>query len=157
MPVLPGGSASPRVEFIKLDARAQLPAYMSPGAAGMDIRALGGPFRLDPGARTAIPTGLAMRLPSGFEAQVRPRSGLALRHGITLANAPGTIDSDYRGEIKVLVVNLASEPYTIESGDRIAQLVIAPVVQAEISEASSSADFAQESTRGSGGFGSTGR
>ncbi|MGH7022699.1 MAG: dUTP diphosphatase [Caulobacteraceae bacterium] len=130
-----------------------LPAYESPGAAGMDLRAaVDGPVTLSPGARAAVPTGLAMALPAGFEGQVRPRSGFALRDGVTALNSPGTIDADYRGEVKVILVNHGSEPVTIRRGDRIAQLVIAPVVQAEWAEAES----LDETGRGAGGFGSTG-
>ena len=119
----------------------------------MDLRAaVTAPVTLEPGARTAVPTGLAMALPSGFEGQVRPRSGLAFRHGLTVANAPGTIDADYRGEVKVLLINLGTDPFTIERGMRIAQLVVAPVVQAVVTEVAS----LDETTRGAGGFGSTG-
>ena len=108
---------------------------------------------LAPGARLGVPTGLAIELPVGFEAQVRPRSGLAIKHGITVVNAPGTIDADYRGEIVVLLVNLGSEPYQIAPGDRIAQLVVAPVVQVQLEEV----DALGETTRGAGGFGHTGK
>ena len=127
---------------------------MTEAAAGMDLAAaLDEPMIVDPGGRAAVPTGWAMAIPSGFEGQVRPRSGLALRHGLTVANAPGTIDADYRGEVKVLLVNLGTEPVTIEPGLRIAQLVIAPVVRAEPTEV----DALPASDRGEGGFGSTGR
>ena len=130
-----------------------LPRYETPASAGMDLRAaVTAPVTLEPGARTAVPTGLAMALPSGFEGQVRPRSGLAFRHGLTVANAPGTIDADYRGEVKVLLINLGTDPFTIERGMRIAQLVVAPVVQAVVTEVAS----LDETTRGAGGFGSTG-
>jgi dUTP pyrophosphatase len=119
----------------------------------MDIRAaLKKSLVLEPGKRALIPTGFKMALPVGYEAQVRPRSGLAYRHGITMLNTPGTIDSDYRGEVKVLAVNLGEESYTIEHGDRIAQMVIAPVTQVRIREEES----LMETKRGSGGFGSTG-
>lgn len=132
---------------------APLPAYQTPGSAGLDLcAAIPEPIRLDPGERRLIPTGFALEIPRGYEAQVRPRSGLALRHGIGMVNAPGTIDSDYRGEIGVLLVNHGSEPFVIEPLARIAQLVICPVVQAElelVSELSST-------ERGSGGYGSTG-
>jgi dUTP pyrophosphatase len=126
---------------------------MSSGAAGLDLAsAAGEPITLEGGARVAIPTGLALEIPSGFEGQVRPRSGLARAFGITLANAPGTIDSDYRGEIVVLLVNLGQKAHIIAPGDRIAQLVIAPVVSAVLEEVSELGG----TERGSGGFGHTG-
>ena len=133
-----------------------LPSYETGGAAGMDLRAAvadDAPLVLKPGARDMVPTGLAFAVPAGFEAQVRPRSGLAAKAGITCLNTPGTIDSDYRGEVKVILVNLGPEDFTIRRGDRIAQLVIAPVVQATWAEV---ADL-DETSRGAGGFGSTGR
>ena len=132
-----------------------LPAYETAGAAGMDLRAAvpeEAPLVLRPGARTAVPTGLAFALPEGFEAQVRPRSGLALKSGVTVANAPGTIDQDYRGELKVLLINLGEEDFVIRRGDRVAQLVIAPVVQAAWREVGG----LDATDRGAGGFGSTG-
>jgi len=132
-----------------------LPAYETAGAAGMDLRAAvpeEEALVLRPGARAAVPTGLTFALPDGFEAQVRPRSGLALKAGVTVANAPGTIDADYRGELKVLLVNLGEEDFVIRRGDRIAQLVIAPVVQATWREVGS----LDATDRGAGGFGSTG-
>ncbi|MFZ5717984.1 MAG: dUTP diphosphatase [Pseudomonadota bacterium] len=132
-----------------------LPAYETALAAGMDLRAAvpdEEPFVLHPGSRHAVPTGFAFALPPGFEAQVRPRSGLALKSGITCLNTPGTVDADYRGEVKVILVNLGEEDFTIRRGDRIAQLVIAPVVQARWSEVAS----LDETARGAGGFGSTG-
>ena len=132
-----------------------LPAYETAGAAGMDLRAAvaeAEPIVLRPGARAAVPTGLAFALPQGFEGQVRPRSGLAARHGVTQVNTPGTIDSDYRGEVKVILINLGEEDFTIRRGDRVAQLVIAPVTQAQWSEVES----LDETVRGEGGFGSTG-
>jgi dUTP pyrophosphatase len=130
-----------------------LPAYASPGAAGMDIAAaIGTDIVIAPGARHAVPSGLAMAVPSGHEVQIRPRSGLALRHGITVANAPGTIDSDYRGEVKVILVNLGEAPFTITRGMRIAQMVVAPVIQASLILA----DSLDATDRGDGGFGSTG-
>lgn len=130
-----------------------LPSYESDYAAGMDIRAaLREPVTLEPGTRQLIPTGLQMAMPKGYEAQIRPRSGLAYRNGITMLNTPGTIDADYRGEVKVLAVNLGEEAFVIEHGDRIAQMVIAPVTQATIEEAESLA----ATERGAGGFGSTG-
>lgn len=130
-----------------------LPAYQSAGAAGMDVMAaLAEPVYLAPGARAAIPTGLSISVPAGYEAQIRPRSGLAFRHGLTVVNAPGTIDSDYRGEIKILLINLGAETIEISHGMRIAQMVIAPVVQASLQEVDSLSD----TDRGAGGFGSTG-
>lgn len=129
-----------------------LPSYATPDAAGADIRACGGPFVLQPGARALIPTGFAMALPSGFEAQIRPRSGLALKQGITLLNSPGTIDADYRGEVGVIVINHGQETVEINHGDRIAQMVIAPVIQAAFVSVKELGDTA----RGQGGFGSTG-
>ncbi|OAN62395.1 deoxyuridine 5'-triphosphate nucleotidohydrolase [Balneola sp. EhC07] len=130
-----------------------LPEYESKSAAGMDIRAaLETPVTLKPGERTLIPTGLQMSIPDGFEAQIRPRSGLAIRNGITMLNSPGTIDADYRGEVKVIAINHGNEDFTVEHGDRIAQMVIAPVTQFPVKEVNdlSSTD------RGEGGFGSTG-
>lgn len=130
-----------------------LPSYETPLSAGMDIRAaLSESIVLQPGQRVLIPTGLQMALPNGFEAQVRPRSGLAIKHGITMLNSPGTIDADYRGEVKVIAINHGTESFIISHGERIAQLVIAPVVQAEVQEV----DDLDETQRGSGGFGSTG-
>lgn len=128
-----------------------LPAYTTTGAAGMDIVAAED-LTLAPGARHAVSTGFAMAIPEGYEVQVRPRSGLALEYGITCLNTPGTIDSDYRGEVKVILANLGSEPFEIKRGDRIAQLVPAPVQRASLLEVSSLDD----TSRGSGGFGSTG-
>jgi dUTP pyrophosphatase len=131
-----------------------LPTYATAGAAGADLcSAEVADIRLQPGQRAAVATGLVLELPPGYEAQVRPRSGLAWRFGITLINSPGTIDSDYRGEVKVLLVNLGDQPVTIARGDRIAQLVLAPVTRAELVEVSE----VNGSKRGSGGFGSTGR
>lgn len=132
-----------------------LPAYETADAAGMDLRAAvpeDEPLVLKPGARHAVPTGLTFAIPSGFEGQVRPRSGLALKSGITLANTPGTIDADYRGEVKVILINLGEEDFTIRRGDRIGQLLIAPVIQASWAEV----DSLDETVRGAGGFGSTG-
>ncbi|WP_416356653.1 dUTP diphosphatase [Aureimonas phyllosphaerae] len=131
-----------------------LPAYQSAGAAGADIRAaLAEPLVLEPQGRALVPTGLVMDIPDGWEVQVRPRSGLAARHGVTVLNSPGTVDSDYRGEVMAILVNLGAEPFTITRGERIAQIVVAPVVQAgfEVVETVSA------SARGAGGFGSTGR
>ena len=129
-----------------------LPRYASAGAAGADVVAAAD-VELPPGGRAAVPTGLVVAVPPGFEVQVRPRSGLALAHGVTLANAPGTIDSDYRGEVMVVLINLGQQPFTVRRGDRIAQLVLAPVARAEFAVAAA----LPPSERGSGGFGSTGR
>lgn len=129
----------------------ELPAYATSGAAGMDVLAAEDVV-LQPGGRHAVATGLAMAIPDGFELQVRPRSGLALKHGISLPNTPGTIDSDYRGELKVILINLGDFPFEVRRGDRIAQLVLAPVVRATWLEV----EELDETTRGEGGFGSTG-
>lgn len=132
-----------------------LPAYETAGSAGMDIRAAvdeDAPMVLEPGRRALVPTGLVFEIPAGFEAQIRPRSGLAFKNGVTCLNTPGTIDSDYRGEVKVLLINLGEEPFTISRGMRIAQVVMAPVTQMQVAEVSS----ASETQRGAGGFGSTG-
>lgn len=128
-----------------------LPAYASAGAAGMDVVSAED-VTIAPAARYAVATGIVVAIPAGFEIQVRPRSGLALKHGITVANAPGTIDSDYRGEVKVILINLGGAPFAILRGDRIAQLVLAPVTQASWLEVSE----LDETVRGAGGFGSTG-
>lgn len=128
-----------------------IPAYASAGAAGMDVVAAES-LRLGPGARHAVATGFAIAIPEGYEVQVRPRSGLALKHGITCLNTPGTIDSDYRGEVKVILANLGNEPFEIVRGDRIAQLVPAPVQRATLDEV----EELDDTDRGSGGFGSTG-
>ena len=126
---------------------------MTPGSAGMDVvAAVEEPVELAPGARLLVPTGLAFQIPTGYEIQVRPRSGLALRHGVTLANAPGTIDSDYRGELGVLLVNHGDEAFVVERGARVAQLVMAPIVQASLLVV----DDVEDSQRGAGGFGHTG-
>ena len=133
-----------------------LPSYETAQAAGMDLRAAvpdDEPLTLRPGSRFPVPTGLAFSLPPGFEGQVRPRSGLAAKHGITCLNSPGTVDADYRGEVKVILINLGEEDFVIRRGERIAQLVIAPVVQAAWTEVES----LDETARGAGGFGSTGR
>jgi dUTP pyrophosphatase len=148
--------ARPRLKVARLRPEAVLPRYMTDGAAGLDLAAaVAEPVLLGPGERRAIGTGLAVEIPAGFEGQVRPRSGLALARGVTLANAPGTIDADYRGELQVLLVNLGSEPVAIEPGQRIAQLVIAPVARAEVVEVEG-VDRLGDSARGGGGFGSTG-
>ena len=133
-----------------------IPAYETAQAAGMDLRAAvaeNEPMTLAPGARAMVPTGLTMALPDGYEAQVRPRSGLAAKHGITCLNTPGTIDADYRGEVKVILINLGAEPFVIKRGERIAQMVIAPVTRATLTEV----EPLDETARGAGGFGSTGR
>ena len=133
-----------------------LPAYETSGSAGMDLRAAvpqDAPLTLAPGARALVPTGLKIALEQGWEAQVRPRSGLALKHGITCLNSPGTIDSDYRGEVGVILINHGAEPFVIQRGERIAQMVIAAHAQAVIAEVES----LDETARGAGGFGSTGR
>ena len=130
-----------------------LPAYATTGAAGMDIvAAVTEDLVLAPGGRSAVPTGLSMAVPAGHEVQVRPRSGLALRHGVTVANAPGTIDSDYRGEVKILLVNLGDADFTVSRGMRIAQIVLAPVIRAD----PKLVEELDDTARGSGGFGSTG-
>lgn len=148
-------AAPPIVRLARLRPKARLPIYATEGAAGLDLSAcLDGPIELEPGAFTAIPTGLAMALPSGYEAQIRPRSGLAARHGVTVLNSPGTIDCDYRGEIKILLINHGREPFTINDGDRVAQMVIAPAPQATLSEVS--LESLEGTARGEGGFGSTG-
>ncbi|MFD2889109.1 dUTP diphosphatase [Chitinophaga cymbidii] len=131
-----------------------MPAYATADAAGMDLRAnLDAPLTLQSLERTLVPTGLFMELPSGFEAQIRPRSGLAIKQGLTLLNTPGTIDADYRGEIKIIMINLSGEPQTIQHGDRIAQMVVAPFVQVVLDEVKE----LSETERGIGGFGHTGK
>jgi len=130
-----------------------LPAYATPGAAGFDLlAAVQAPLVIPPGGRALVPTGLQMALPEGYELQIRPRSGLALKHGITLPNSPGTIDEDYRGEVGVIVLNTGTAPFTVERGARIAQGVLAPVVRGGWAEV----DTLPETARGDGGFGSTG-
>jgi dUTP pyrophosphatase len=148
---------TPIIHVKRLDHAAgiPLPAYETSGAAGMDLRAAvpeDAPMTLRPGARDMAPTGLCMAIPQGFEVQIRPRSGLAAKAGVTCLNTPGTIDSDYRGEVKVILINLGAEDFVIRRGDRIAQMVVAPVTQAAWSEA----DELDETQRGAGGFGSTG-
>jgi dUTP pyrophosphatase len=140
----------------KMRADAVVPRYKTSGAAGMDLAAcLAAPLTLEPGGTARVPTGLRIALPAGHEGQVRPRSGLASRHGVTVLNAPGTIDEDYRGEVQVLLVNHGSNAFTIESGDRIAQLIVAPVVKFEIDVLDDEAALGG-TVRGEGGFGSTG-
>jgi dUTP pyrophosphatase len=149
--------SKPTLSLVRLPhgAGIELPAYETGGAAGMDLRAAveeNLPLTLPAGKRALVPTGFVFEIPHGFEGQIRPRSGLAFKHGITCLNTPGTIDSDYRGEVKVLLVNLGEEPFVIERGMRIAQMVIAPVTQVTVREA----EDASETERGAGGFGSTG-
>ena len=144
-----------RLELKRLDhgAGLPLPAYQSELAAGLDLlAAVGEPLVLELGKRALVPTGLSMAIPAGYEGQVRPRSGLAAKNGVTVLNTPGTIDADYRGEVKVILINLGDQPFEIERGSRIAQLVIAPVLQAEIADV----EVLSDTERGAGGFGSTG-
>jgi dUTP diphosphatase len=150
------GRTRVRVIRLKHAAGLPLPAYQSKGAAGLDLVAaldMQHPLTLAPGARALVPTGLVIELPQGYEAQVRPRSGLALNYGIAVLNSPGTIDSDYRGEVGVVLANLGHAPFEIRRGERIAQLVVLPVVQAELVEVAQ----ISVTTRGDGGFGSTGK
>ena len=139
------------VKVLRTEPAAQLPSYAHPGDAGMDVRSIED-VTLAPGARALVHTGLVLMLPPDAEAQVRPRSGLALKHGVTVLNAPGTIDAGYRGEVGVILVNLGTEPFAVEKGMKIAQLVIAPVTQAGVVEVAE----VDETDRGAGGFGSTG-
>lgn len=143
----------PLVVRIRNESGFPLPAHATPGSAGLDLRAaLDAPRQLAPGEWQAIPTGLYIELPEGYEAQVRPRSGLALRHGITLLNSPGTIDADYRGEIQVILINHGKVPFTVEPGMRIAQLVVAPIVQVQWE----AVETLSSTPRADGGFGHTG-
>ncbi|PIE13373.1 MAG: dUTP diphosphatase [Rhodobacterales bacterium] len=148
-----------RVEVMRdegFDADIPLPSYETPGAAGADLRANfadGQGIRLEPGARVLIPTGLRVAIPEGYEIQIRPRSGLALKHGITLPNTPGTIDSDYRGPLGVILLNAGDAPFDVAHGERIAQMVLAPVIHADFAEVTA----LDQTARGAGGFGSTGR
>ena len=139
------------VKVLRTDPAAQLPSYAHPGDAGMDVRSIED-VTLAPGARALVHTGLVLMLPPDAEAQVRPRSGLALKHGVTVLNAPGTIDAGYRGEVGVILVNLGTEPFAVEKGMKIAQLVVAPVTQASVVEVAE----VDETDRGACGFGSTG-
>lgn len=142
------------LKFLKLNEKAVIPSYQTDGAAGMDLCALTNePITLKPLERKLIPTGLKMELPKGYEAQVRPRSGMSIKHGITLVNCVGTIDEDYRGEICIPIVNPSTENFTINNGDRIAQMIIAPVTKANIEIVTELSN----TQRGEGGFGSTGR
>lgn len=146
-------TAAPVLRVRKKDASVPLPRYETSGAAGMDLRAfIGAEVTIPPLGRARIPTGIFIEVPEGYEAQVRPRSGLADKRGITLLNSPGTIDSDYRGEVEVILINLGTEPFTVKSGERIAQMVISPVARVPVLEAAS----LSETGRGAGGFGSTG-
>ena len=140
-----------KVKVLRTDPEAQLPAYAHPGDAGMDVRSIEN-VTLAPGARALVRTGLVLELPPDAEAQVRPRSGLALKHGVTVLNAPGTIAAGYRGEVGVILVNLGDAPFKVEKGMKVAQLVVAPVTQAEIAEVAA----VDATDRGAGGFGSTG-
>jgi dUTP pyrophosphatase len=143
----------PSLKIKRLHARAAIPSYATPGSAGLDLSAsLESPLELAPGARALIPTGIAIELPPGHEGQVRPRSGLAVKHGVTVLNAPGTVDEDYRGEVKVSLVNLGQDPFRVEPGMRVAQLVVAPTVRVAVLEV----DALEETRRGAGGFGHTG-
>jgi dUTP pyrophosphatase len=148
---MPSDKVEIRIKRLNNGAGLPLPAYASAGAAGMDICAAEA-ITLKPGKRAAVPTGFAFAIPYGYEIQVRPRSGLALKHGITCLNTPGTIDCDYRGEVKVILANLSDEDVSFERGDRIAQLVVAAAPQAKVSEV----DALDDTVRGTGGFGSTG-
>jgi len=141
-----------KLKIKKLNTEAVIPAYQTKEAAGFDLHSIEDVV-INPGERKLIGTGLAFEIEYGYEVQIRPRSGLAYKHGITVLNTPGTIDSDYRGEIKVLLINLGSEPFEIKKGERIAQAVVAPVIQAKIIEV----DELSDTQRGSGGFGSTGK
>ena len=152
--------STPQLKITRLESTSDLPlpAYKTSGSAGLDLPAAipaSEPITLKPGDRALIGTGFAIAVPEGHEAQVRPRSGLAVEYGLSIVNAPGTVDSDYRGEIKVLLINLGDHPVAINRGMRIAQLVVSPVVQAEIVEISEAGDLG-ETKRGTGGFGSTG-
>ena len=144
------------LQWLAHGAGLQPPAYATEDAAGMDVRAAvpaEAPVMLQPGERALIETGFCMALPAGHEAQIRPRSGLAAKHGVTCLNTPGTIDADYRGEVMVILINLGTEPFTVNRGDRIAQMVIAPVTRASVAMS----EILGQTQRGEGGFGSTGR
>jgi len=142
------------VRIMRVRPDAHLPKYMSDGAAGMDLAAsIDSPVTIAPGERRLVGSGVAIALPRGFEAQVRPRSGLALKHGVTVLNAPGTVDEDYRGEVKVLLINHGDEPFVLRAGERIAQLVVAKVTRVQLAEQTTLDD----TTRGAGGYGHTGR
>ena len=152
---VPGAPATLRLKRLPHAEGLPLPSYQTSHAAGLDLVAAlpaGAPLVLAPGARALVPTGLMVELPPGFEAQVRPRSGLALKHGVTLLNSPGTIDADYRGEVMVILANHGEEPFTVRRGERVAQMIVAPVTHAEIELV----DELGVTARGQGGFGSTG-
>ncbi len=138
---------------MRLKPEARIPEYHTEGSAGMDLAYCGDAITVEPGDRTLLSTGISIAISPGYEGQVRPRSGLAIKHGITLPNSPGTIDADYRGEVRVIIANIGAEPVTFQHGDRIAQLVIAPVTTVEITESEKLPD----TQRGEGGFGSTGK
>ncbi len=151
-------TSSPTIRFLRLhpsrDADIPLPTYMTPQSSGMDIfAAMITPMNLQPGDIATIPTGFAMAIPRGFEAQIRPRSGLAASYGVSVLNTPGTIDADYRGEVKVVLINHGRDTYTIKRGDRISQMVIQPICRAELAQV----DSLDETARSTGGFGHTGR
>ena len=150
-------AARSALHVLLLRSGAAAPRYATDGAAGLDLCAcVAAPLVLEPGAHVAVPTGIAIALPAGHEGQVRPRSGLAAKHGVTVLNAPGTVDEDYRGEVKVLLVNLGSAAYTIEPFDRIAQLIVAPVTRVSVEVVADEAALGA-TERGAGGFGSSGR
>ena len=145
-----------RVQLLQAEL-ASVPRYATEDASGLDLSAaLETPLALPPGGHASVPTGIAIAVPAGYEGQVRPRSGLAARHAVTVLNAPGTIDADYRGEVRVLLINHGAEPYTIRPGDRIAQLVVAPVTRVAVQVVEAGGNLS-ETARGAGGFGSTGR
>ena len=147
------GGKTPVLRVKKQSEGLALPEYASAGAAGMDLRAfIETDVTIPPLGRARIPTGLFIEIPSGYEAQVRPRSGLAYNHGVTVLNSPGTIDSDYRGEVGVILVNFGEEPFTVRNGERIAQMIISPVIRVQVTEQ----EFLSETERGCGGYGSTG-
>lgn len=142
-----------KIKISLLSALAQLPEYSTTHSSGMDLKAaVGKPIKIKPGQISLVPTGLALEIPAGYEGQVRPRSGLAIKHGISIVNAPGTIDADYRGEVGVILINLGKKDFIVRSGDRIAQLVICPVVKAKLVKTK----LLNNTTRGKGGFGHTG-
>jgi dUTP pyrophosphatase len=148
------GIETPELKFKKKAPEVMLPSYESPGAAGMDIRAfLAEDLSLPSMGRVRVTTGLFVEIPNGWEAQIRPRSGLAARYGVTVLNAPGTIDSDYRGELEIILINLGSDDFIVKNGERIAQMIISPVLRAKINEETGNLS---ETERGTGGFGSTG-
>lgn len=148
---MPSNDVAVQVKRLPHGEGLELPNYATPGAAGMDVLSAEDVV-LEPGMRHAVATGLAFAIPDGYEIQVRPRSGLALKHGVSVPNTPGTIDSDYRGELKIITINLGAEPFAIHRGDRVAQLVLAPVTRARWNEV----EELDETERGEGGFGSTG-